>query len=597
MALATGFGYARICQITPEAYAYGSGKVSLFITSPHLSPPFSLPTSTMISTTSSVLPTPYVSALSRGSSSHSDSGNTVRNRDNLLAQALMRHLGEWNRQIEFQFERDSSDSDRSKIDNMLGKVSEILCVARSDQKPGDQVHSKVAACEFTKHLFALSKQIDHALEKDAALPKQHARQILLMPILPLYLRSSSQSLATTLSHAMQIMWEHRIVLTLNHLLYGDLVLAIEDAKLQHYTPIASAETVLNFELANVVSAMRRNMPFKQNTFESESRLIVDSSSAPLTAKQREGYWTIASQWIQQREAISIPADLAVGAVSWTRLRNHWNELSACLLDGVRSDQGNDELLGKQTEAEQMETIKINSNASVVSLKSEPATVASDTVATNLDAANVASPDVAPKGDLSSVEMNTETVKATNTNANESVLDSYPDIIEIRSSNDPELARNLDVHLQRCRERSGSLALVVVRCKTDAKSNSVLQAGHQKGSLTSWQLDIISALQSSLEHRKMYGFHTTDGEIALIMEDVDRSEVTSLVRKVIEQEAVVDDHETRLLDQAGLPLYGGISCVHAPSKSFRLAQLTESAWRCLDASTRQPPGSVKSIEVY
>ncbi|MCY2975126.1 MAG: hypothetical protein NTW52_10730 [Planctomycetota bacterium] len=551
----------------------------------------------MFSTTSSVLPDTYVSAHSRGASSCSDSGNTVRNRDNLLAQALMRHLCELNRQIEFQFDRDSSDSGRSKIDSMLGKVTEILCVARSDQKPGDQGHCEAAACEFTKHLFALSKQIDHARSKDVTLQKQHARQILLMPILPLYLRSSSQSLATTLSHAMQIMWEHRIVLTLNHLLYGDLVLAIEDAKLQHHTPIASAETVLNIELASVVSALRRNMPFMQNAVESDSRLIVDPSSPPLTAKQRDGYWTIASQWIQQREAISIPADLAVGAVSWPRLRNHWNELFACLLDGDRSAQGNSESLAKQIKAEQIETSKFNSNTLVASLKSEPVTVETNLVATNLDTVNVASASVAPKGDTSIGVLASETEKANTTTANEPVVDSYPDIIEIRSSNDPELARNLDVHLQRCRERSGSLALVVVQCKSEEKSNSAGQSGNAKGSLTSWQLDIISALQSSLEHRKMYGFHTTDGEIALIMEDVDRSEVTSLVRKVIEQEAVVDDHETRLLDQAGLPLYSGIACVHAPSKSFRLAQLTESAWRCLDASTRQPPGSVKSIEVY
>jgi hypothetical protein len=109
--------------------------------------------------------------------------------------------------------------------------------------------------------------------------------------------------------------------------------------------------------------------------------------------------------------------------------------------------------------------------------------------------------------------------------------------------------------------------------------------------------MITTLQSSLEHRKMYGFHTSDGEIALIMEDVERTEVTALVRKVLEHEALVDDQDTRLLDQAGLPLYSGIACVHAPSKSFRLAQLTESAWRCLDASMRQPPGAVKSIEVY
>lgn len=550
----------------------------------------------MISTTSSVLPAPYVSAPSSGASLRSDSGNTVRNRDNLLAQALMRHLREWNRQIEFQFDRDSSDSDRLKIDSLLGKVTEILCVARSDQKPGDQLHCEAAACEFTKHLFALSKQIDHAQLKNVTLPKQHARQILLMPILPLYLRSSSQSLATTLSHAVQIMWEHRIVLTLNHLLYGDLVLAIEDAKLQHDPPIASAETVLNIELANVVSALRRNMPFKQNTVEADSRLIVDPNLAPLTAKQRDGYWTIASQWIQQREAISIPADLAVGAVSWPRLRNHWNELSAYLLDGDRSAQGNGESLAKQIKAEQIDKSQINSNASVAFVEAQ-STVAIHTVVTNLDTANVASASVAPKEDTSGVVLDSETVNANTKIANEPVVNSHPDIIEIRSSNDPELARNLDVHLQRCRDRSGSLALVVVRCKTEEKAKTAGPSGQPKGSLTSWQLDMIAALQSSLEHRKMYGFHTTDGEIALIMEDVDRSEVTSLVRKVIEREAVVDDHATRLLDQAGLPLYSGIACVHAPSKSFRLAQLTESAWRCLDASTRQPPGSVKSIEVY
>jgi len=364
------------------------------------------------------------------------------------------------------------------------------------------------------------------------------------------------------------MWEHRVLLALNQSLDGDLMLAIEEDKLQHQSPLSAAEAVLQIELGNVVAACRRSMK-SDDASESKSSLTGNAISTPLTSKQRDGYWTIASQWIQQREAISIPADLAVGAVSWARLRKHWNELYECIF---------------------------SLNNTFKKINPEPMALA-----TGLDSATFGF--VVPEKDNDNLVTDTGSVlglgtaKATISLDHTTSIDSHPDIIEIRSSNDPELARNLDVHLQRCRERSGSLALVVVRCKVDQNTDSARGKELLKGTLTSWQLDMIATLQSSLEHRKMYGFHTTDGEIALIMEDVDRSEVTALVRQVIEQEAVVDDEETRLLDQAGLPLYSGIACVNAPSKSFRLTQLTESAWRCLDASMRQPPGAVKSIEVY
>ena len=461
----------------------------------------------------------------------------TRNRSGLLARAMSRHVSEIASQAEIRYE-----TLLTRVDEVLQKVLHAPSSRSVGQDKSQTPSGNSNAGEFLKHFIALSGHIEQATPEWHPDFANYARQLILTTVLPIYLRSSSQPLARSIANATQLAWEHRMLLTLNDMLDGDLILAIAEIELVDRSPIHAAQEVLALNLSEIISQNE----FDGHRFSSErehnsihSKMLEnarrESDFLKIAPDQREGYWMIASQWIQQKEAITLPANLAVGAVSWPRLRGHWKELCECLAssNSVVSDNNN--------EPSQLNTI-------------------------------------------SGVQVGT-------------LDDLLPEVIEIRSSNDPELSRNLEIHLQRCRERSGSLALVVIRCKADPVSKLNRHVSGSRGSLSQWQLDLITTLQASLDHRKMYGFYTTDGDLALIMEDVDRSEVTLLVRKVIETEAIVEDEDTRLLDQAGLPLYSGIACVQSPSKSFRLDQLIESAWRCLEASLRQPPGAVKSIEAY
>jgi hypothetical protein len=128
----------------------------------------------------------------------------VRCRTSLLAQAVTRHLRESTNRLEEQL-----DSESNQIDSLLRKVSEILCHSRADQNPEDQVNCEAASSDFTKYLLALKQQFVDSQHHKLLMEKPYGRQILLTTVLPLYLRSSSQSLSTALSYAMQLVWEHR----------------------------------------------------------------------------------------------------------------------------------------------------------------------------------------------------------------------------------------------------------------------------------------------------------------------------------------------------------------------------------------------------
>ena len=487
----------------------------------------------------------------------SEENTSIPSAANLLARAIARRIQEDAHQVE-----SSCEGAFQRVEQLVQQVLGGSSGNRTGKELLDITQSEQIVRVYLSHLIALSKQIERTDFGTDSKSTNYKRQLLLTTILPIYLRSSSQSLSRCIANAVQIAWEHRILLSLNALLEGDLLLAIDESQTHHHAPLEASQKALMVDLVEVVT--HRQMDSHRFSFHNDLNAVLtnhfessrrESELFAVSPALRDGYWQIAEQWVQQREAITIPANLAVGAVSWPRLQSHWHELSGLLSNGLRAS--------------------LHSNPSTSSSMDERQTQSSSE--RNKDAASKTSDtyNTVPGADS----------------------ESLPDVIEIRSSNDPELAKNLDIHLSRCRERSGSLALVVIRCKGDSIIAPIRQPNQQRGSLSSWQLGMITTLQSSLEHRKMYGFYTTDGDLALIMEDVDRTEVTSLVRSVIEQEAIVDDHETRLLDQAGVPLYSGIACVQSPSKSFRLNQLIESAWRCLDASLRQPPGSVKSIEVY
>ena len=169
-----------------------------------------------------------------------------------------------------------------------------------------------------------------------------------------------------------------------------------------------------------------------------------------------------------------------------------------------------------------------------------------------------------------------------------------EFVEIRSSNDPQLSETLDSHLQRCRSEHGCMALVVVQliAPDDPKSNA-----SNSNRLPDWQRVVIEELRKATDGSASRGFICQAGELALIIDGLERNEVTAVLREVLKVACQPSQVVSKMIETPDLPLVCGVACVNSPSKGFKLDQLTNSAWRCLEAAKTQGAGAVKSIEVF
>ena len=169
-----------------------------------------------------------------------------------------------------------------------------------------------------------------------------------------------------------------------------------------------------------------------------------------------------------------------------------------------------------------------------------------------------------------------------------------DFVEIRSSNDPQLAQTLDIQLQRCRDEQGSMALVVMKLLENPEHPQKRPSEHR---LPKWQETVIEQLRVATDGQTTRGFISDAGELSLIIDDLDRNEVSGIIREILEVASQPQDTASLMVEIPRIPIVCGIACVASPSKRFQIDQLIHSAWRCLDAAKLQGPGSVKSIEVF
>jgi hypothetical protein len=161
-------------------------------------------------------------------------------------------------------------------------------------------------------------------------------------------------------------------------------------------------------------------------------------------------------------------------------------------------------------------------------------------------------------------------------------------VEIRSARDPQLSSNLEQMLQHCRSEQGTMALVVAkRIAQDSASAQHFQ---------NWQSLFIEYMDVHGESTNVRGFISGDGELSLVFQDVDRAELGQWIRDSF---AKINNakEDSSLATTVTLPLVAGVAMVSAPSRTFKIDQLIQSAWRCLDGASKQGAGAVKTIEVY
>jgi hypothetical protein len=256
---------------------------------------------------------------------------------------------------------------------------------------------------------------------------------------------------------------------------------------------------------------------------------------PLGDTMRQSYWQLANQLNSGSVHLHVPTNLVVGKVSWQRIREHWNQLNASFRSGTMP----------AIQSSALPTSQISPNTG----QHKPTEIV-----------------VERAGD---------------------------DVIEIRSSGDPMLAENLGIQLEVCRDEGRSLTLAVFQRVGDSKQ-AAISSSH---GFENWHHSLLELIGNSVQGASSRGFFTAAGELALVFEDLERSEATLAMRGLIDKVEASQQPLNKFVETKKLGIVCGLACVETPSKRFRIEQLIEASWRCLSAAKNQGAGTVKSIEAY
>jgi hypothetical protein len=121
-------------------------------------------------------------------------------------------------------------------------------------------------------------------------------------------------------------------------------------------------------------------------------------------------------------------------------------------------------------------------------------------------------------------------------------------------------------------------------------------------LNRWQQALVNWMCEQPEIQNPYAFLTVQGELILCVIDLERNELTQLLRlgliEVLTGERI-QSPGAEALARVKVPAryYAGIASASAPGATFTPEKLIEAAQRCLTAVKHQGKAAIKSIEAY
>ena len=373
-------------------------------------------------------------------------------------------------------------------------------------------------------------------------------RILLKALMPLYLAAGQGQAGKGIVDTISLIRMTSMIAELNRL--------TTENDLSVWANESSRTNVDLFE--SIPKSFRISLPKMANSFWSE--LVAKSSrgsanlpkltdATSLSVEKHRAWWSLAGQLCGQRAQITIPAELSVGVIAWEKLRDHWQRVVGTLSGESVCDAATDTSSG-----------------------SAPPVTGKNVADVMLEAAS------ASKGNP----------KATNNIQKCRIADDHR-FVEIRSARDPQLSSNLDQLLQQCRSDQGSLSLIVVKKLGNKGGNAI-------ATLQNWQTSFIEYMDAHGEASNVRGFISDEGELSLVFQNVERAELAQWIRDSFAK-FNNSNADSTLATAAALPLVSGVAMVNAPSRSFKIDQLIQAAWRCLEGASTQGAGAVKTIEVY
>lgn len=250
------------------------------------------------------------------------------------------------------------------------------------------------------------------------------------------------------------------------------------------------------------------------------------------------YWSIALQLSRREAKPTSPPDLKIGEVSWEKILRHWEKL-------------NDSL------------------SKTVSRRPSPV----------LDLANAMQAKAAPPQTTTNYPMSSPR------------CNSDDRLIEIECCEDPKLTDSLETFLQQVRQEQSSLSLVVVK-----RLNRPSDSETANTTIDHWQSRFLDCLISESETRELKAFTTVRGELVLVYTDIDRTDLSFWIRESFAKMNAASERWSMTQTDAE-PIVAGIAMANGPSRSFRINQLIDGAWRCMEGAEIQGIHAVKTIQVY
>jgi hypothetical protein len=476
--------------------------------------------------------------------------------------------------------RQSVESDRVATSALVEHLRAIVA--------SEQSNSAVSDLDIKRWCDVTAATMHWIADRTTYWPSPLRETALLKPLIPCYLATSQSSslqvadCKTACGHTTTLLSELMTIVeiekSLSHCGFNEW---FTDRKRISQDPIDSLRQSFQIQLSDVTVAMCTRITQRADR---KISALLRSIHAVGTIQEfmHRGWWSIALQWCSGQIAMTPPPELKIGLVPWDRLRTHWNQLLQVLNDPSASST----LTATPTATP---TAFVNTTDQLDREHSaDRSSIENDSPSPSTPSHGDATHGVVTTGEVfKSVTPQKQTTPEQ--------LDRQKDsrLVEIRTAKDPLLQENLERLLDDCRMNQGILSVVVIRMHVDKGAG----LPNTTGELHRWQSEYIRVLDPLMEPLSISGFLSENGDLALVIQDIERSEIVQIVRDGFAEMNQNMVASRTLAANRPTPFVAGISTVSGPSRSFAISQLIDSAWRCLDGAIVQGAGSVKSLEVF
>lgn len=171
--------------------------------------------------------------------------------------------------------------------------------------------------------------------------------------------------------------------------------------------------------------------------------------------------------------------------------------------------------------------------------------------------------------------------------------------EIRDLEDPAFLNVLKRHVAVCRMEARAICLSMLIILPDGETNIKPKSPEREFGLNRWQQKVVDWLADHPSLGDPIAFVTGDGQLIVTVLDVERSEMTTILRQCLLEVLSGGTVSSTSLCHVSMParFHAGIASTSAPSASLDPQELIHSAHRCLTVAQRLGKASIKSIEVY